>query len=419
MKNGFMVIIIVLLPIYSYTIENRIELPSSFNPVGSGSRALAMGGAFIGIANDATAASWNPGGLNILEKSELSIVFSDVRRYEHIKFATNPEGAGKNSINTDSINYMSFAYPFELYNRHISFAISYQYLFNFDRHWQFQINTTDQYHDQYSYLQTGKLTAIGFSFCVEIMPELSAGITLNIWDDQLSQNSWTQYIKRRMISNVSGNTLRQSLQTEKYTMKGINTTTGLLWQGKQLSIGFVLKSSFTGEIDHTYISYQSNTISQDRLKLPLSFGVGLSWMFSERFFISMDAYQTKWQDYIYISEENKQICPVSGLPVEESDIEPTNQIRFGAEYVYLIPEYQCAVPLRAGLFYDPVPDNNHPDDFYGGSFGFGLSFSQFSFDFAYQFRFGKDVNKTMIKARKFSEDIKEHSLYFSCIYYLN
>jgi hypothetical protein len=51
MKNGFMVIIIVLLPIYSYTIENRIELPSSFNPVGSGSRALAMGGAFIGIAN--------------------------------------------------------------------------------------------------------------------------------------------------------------------------------------------------------------------------------------------------------------------------------------------------------------------------------------------------------------------------------
>ena len=41
----------------------RVEIPSSPNPVGSGARALGMGGAFIAIADDATAASWNPGGL--------------------------------------------------------------------------------------------------------------------------------------------------------------------------------------------------------------------------------------------------------------------------------------------------------------------------------------------------------------------
>jgi len=42
-------------------------VPSSINPVGSGARAIGMGGAFIGVADDATAASWNPGGLIQLE----------------------------------------------------------------------------------------------------------------------------------------------------------------------------------------------------------------------------------------------------------------------------------------------------------------------------------------------------------------
>jgi len=74
------------------------------------------------------------------------------------------------------------------------------------------------YHDLYVYRQTGKLIALGLSFCVEIIPELSAGITLN---------------------------------------------------------------------------------------------------------------HTKWQDYVYITRDNnnKQIRPITGYPVEESDINPTNQIK--------------------------------------------------------------------------------------------
>ena len=38
-----------------------IEFSASPNPVGSGARALGMGGAFIAVADDATSASWNPG----------------------------------------------------------------------------------------------------------------------------------------------------------------------------------------------------------------------------------------------------------------------------------------------------------------------------------------------------------------------
>ena len=37
-------------------------------PVGSGARAIGQGGAFIAVADDATAASWNPGALIQLER---------------------------------------------------------------------------------------------------------------------------------------------------------------------------------------------------------------------------------------------------------------------------------------------------------------------------------------------------------------
>jgi hypothetical protein len=54
-----------LLPVRSQaaTIFQQVGVASPPVPVGSGARAMAMGGAFIATADDATAASWNPAGL--------------------------------------------------------------------------------------------------------------------------------------------------------------------------------------------------------------------------------------------------------------------------------------------------------------------------------------------------------------------
>src|SRR3989338_2646899 len=71
---------ILLIP--SYSFAQNLEIPSSLNPVGSGARAIGMGGAFIAIADDATAASWNPAGLVQLEKPEISAVGSFFYRHE-------------------------------------------------------------------------------------------------------------------------------------------------------------------------------------------------------------------------------------------------------------------------------------------------------------------------------------------------
>src|SRR3990170_2393337 len=46
--------------------------PGAFLFYGVGGRALAMGGAYYAISDDATAAYWNPAGLANLQRKELS-----------------------------------------------------------------------------------------------------------------------------------------------------------------------------------------------------------------------------------------------------------------------------------------------------------------------------------------------------------
>src|SRR6187549_3453479 len=73
MRKLFILIALVALPLAAQNtdIESLSGLQFSFgNP---GARSLGMGGAFLGLADDATAAEANPAGLTILRKAEFSI----------------------------------------------------------------------------------------------------------------------------------------------------------------------------------------------------------------------------------------------------------------------------------------------------------------------------------------------------------
>lgn len=58
--------------------------------IGAGARALAMGGAFVAAANDATAAFWNPAGLALINDVELSTMHQtadDLQSYDFYNIA--------------------------------------------------------------------------------------------------------------------------------------------------------------------------------------------------------------------------------------------------------------------------------------------------------------------------------------------
>jgi hypothetical protein len=410
--------------------SDRVEIPSSFNPVGSGARAIGMGGAFIAVADDATAASWNPGGLIQLTAPEFSLVTSGFSREEAIEFGTNPEAEGSHRVTEGNINYLSAAYPFGLFNRNMVVSLSYQHLYDFTRDWQFRLgNPLLGTEEAWNYQQTGRLSALGISYCVQLVPQLSLGITLNLWDDDLTDNQWQQ--DYTSVRSMGGMPMAELNKKETYSLSGFNANVGLLWRATyKLTIGAVLKTPFKADVKHDITERQvykmppedmvlsESTSRDEEIEMPMSWGIGLAYRFSDKFFISGDIYRTEWDDFVYKDENGNENNPVSGLPVNESDIEPTHQVRIGAEYRLMNEKKGYIIPLRAGIFYDPAPAEGSPDDFYGFSIGSGFTENnRFSIDIAYQYRFGRDVGKSVLQSRNFSQDVDEHMLYLSIIFY--
>lgn len=78
--------------------------------MGVGARALGMGGAFTAVANDSTAAFWNPAGLAKLKRHEASFMHSsltDDRDYNFFNYANVLTKDGK-SEGTVAISHINF-----------------------------------------------------------------------------------------------------------------------------------------------------------------------------------------------------------------------------------------------------------------------------------------------------------------------
>ena len=101
-----------------------------------------MGGAFIAIADDATAASWNPSGLIQLEKPELSVVGAYVSNDQDFSASSNYPAVSNYSDDLTNLNYFSASYPFNLGNRNMVVSMNYQRLYEFNLSYGYRFNAT-------------------------------------------------------------------------------------------------------------------------------------------------------------------------------------------------------------------------------------------------------------------------------------
>ena len=407
----------------------RVEIPSSLNPVGSGARALGMGGAFIAIADDATAASWNPGGLIQLETPEISLVGASFNRSEDNSFGVSPEASGEQSIFEERINYLSAAYPFTLWGHNMIVSLNYQNLYDFTRDWSFSLTEQSEITSltqNIDYQQEGGLSATGIAYGMQITPQFSFGFTLNFWEDGIYNNDWEQTTRQQGSGTVLGNPFTfESITSDKYSFSGFNINLGILWNiTNKLTLGAVFKTPFEADLKHesTFVSSghpegnssNSNSYIEDEtLDMPMSYGIGIAYRFSDQFTLSADVYRTEWGNFILTDSKGNDTSPTTGQPISESDIGPTHQVRIGGEYLFIKPKH--LIPLRGGVFYDPAPAEGSPDDYFGFSLGTGISYGRFIFDIAYQYRFGNNVGTSILKNLDFSQDVEEHTIYSSVI----
>jgi len=430
---GFTIFIIP--NISSAQVFPRIEIPSSMTPVGSGARALGMGGAFIAVADDATAASWNPGGLTQLETPEVSVVGAYFDRTESNNFGTNTSANDEQNIANYNINYLSAAYPFTFLNRNMIVSASHQYLYDFSRELEYPNSYSDistTYNATGDVHHEGGLSAIGIAYGIQVTPRFSFGITFNFWQDGVYDNELKMDVNERGTGSASGNYYISNIQyIDTYSYKGFNVNMGALWNiSNQLTFGLVIKTPFTADLTHKSNLeieidfptvpelnqyYQSTSEDNVELDIPMSYGIGFAYRFSDNLTASFDIYRTEWDDFTLTNEDGDETSPITGEPIEEADIDPTNQIRTGIEYLHITNTY--VIPVRGGLFYDPAPADGGSDAFYGYSFGTGFAKGKIVFDIAYQYRFGKDVAEFILEEFEFSQDMREHTIYASIIYH--
>jgi len=406
----------------------QIVVPSSINPVGSGARAIGMGGAFISVADDATAASWNPGGLIQLETPEVSIVGTWFPRNEAVDSANHPEAAGEYLVSNTDLNYLSAAYPFSLFQRNMIVSLNYQNLLDLARNWKFPVTieepgltTTQEVESK----QEGNLAALGLAYGIQISPTFSAGLTLNFWEDWLSSHEWKHEFHMWGSGFYNGLPFTSDYRrTDCSAASGFNVNLGVMWSiTDRLSFGAVLKTPFTADLDQS-TSEQAETQppglipdepvpEYEKLDMPMSYGIGLAYRFSDLLTGSFDVYRTEWDDLAVIDADGKKTSLITGKSSGESDIAPTHQIRAGVEYLHITNRF--VIPFRGGLFYDPAPAEGSPDQFYGFSIGSGIARGKIVFDAAYQYRFGNDVGAFDNGTVDFSEDVREHTIYTSLI----
>lgn len=413
----------------------QVEISSSLNPIGSGARATGMGGAFIGVADDATAASWNPAGLVQLEKPEASFVYAYQNSTQKYNSTLHPElGGTENDWDTHSVNYASVAYPFKAFERNMIVSLNYQRLYELDKKlgisYKWPLTAPNSLVDSISYSQTGGLAVLSPAFAVQIIPELSIGATLNIWDN-LVGSSWKSSYTSSGSGSLGGMTFNETISSNKKNdFSGVNANLGVMYSpSAQITIGAVYKFAFDADLDKKGSSTISKTFpalpafnttttslndEKKKMKMPASYGLGVSYKPTDNWVFALDGYYTDWSRFTIVDSLGNQINPIYGTPLSDGRLSDTVQVRVGGEYLFIMDKN--IIPVRAGFFYDPEPAKNNMKDFYGFSLGSGYSTPRFSFDISYQFRTASNATGDL-PFEDISADITQHTIMSSLIFY--
>lgn len=438
----------------------QLEFSISPSPVGSGARAAGMADAFVGVADDATAASWNPAGLVQLERPEISLVseFNLV----HDEFRSDEEFDNDESFSdfNGGLNFASITYPIPvlLAGRNAVIGLSYQQRYDLDR--SFDVGLINRVTTPvaiestllFDFEQEGALGTITPAFAIEITDRLSIGAAVNFWrSSPFNDNGWEQTVNvdtTTIIDTTGGPVTQTTTRTtvEEYDdLRGENFTAGLLWNvNPKWNLALRYDSGFTGDIKYKTSTVGSNIVmpvfarERREMRFPDSWTIATAYRPYDKLTLAMSITRTDWNDFYIKTAAGVKFSLVDGTGLNEArhtKFDPTYTVRFGWEYV-LIPDnldsnLDWLWSLRGGVFLDQEPasgrsnfdptakGDGEAEDFYGLALGVGVqAYNRVNVDFAYQLRYGEGVNSDRIRGLDgFEQDFMQHRFLLSTIIY--
>jgi hypothetical protein len=374
------------------------QAQASFTLVGAGARAGGMGGAFTAMADDATAASFNPAGLAQLIEPEASVVASYRRQKDRFVDFTSSDQVPVLALTDSSLdfdrtdlNFASITLPFHAFGRLWCAQVSTHELVDFTysgsrEFLETEANGTPLFRLRQSSEQTGGIRVHSASLALAATERALVGVTLNRW-----RGEWT-------YSSLNAEAPVATLNEEKFLFRqsnhltGWNADFGLLLRYPRLNVGLRYQMPFRAAYEfrsalETDLPTPLRPSGRTRTHLhwPGTLTAGIAWKPADRWTTSVDWSRTDWSHLSFAPASGGDKLNFFDLQTAgRTGASEVSTWRLGTEVLFFVGD--AVVPLRFGGFREPQPAR---DPVTGGrmvttgySLGLGVKRGAVSFDLA-------------------------------------
>ncbi len=346
-----------------------------------GARSLGLGGAFVGLADDATAAFANPAGLTILRKAEVAFEGRS-HRYKNVFTAGGhvfgaPTGIGHDTIDglvidtfenrQENISFLSFVYPKQ------SWRIA------FYKHtpgdFETIVNNQGLFVGQspvswvwpYQASIDLEIVSVGISGAYKISDRLSVG--LGISRDAFNLEAITRRFARNVAFIVPDFENEENVDTYQQQWghdEDLSFNIGFLWQiPRKFSIGGVYRNGstfhFSSRTTRGPASETPGEVSAEvgaLFRIPDVYGVGFALAPKDSLRITFDYNRVKYSslaedtvDIYAAPSDDSQLARDIRAATRKLAIRDSNEYHLGVEFFFV--KMKSPLSLRLGCWYDP------------------------------------------------------------------
>ncbi len=382
-----------------------------------GARALSMGSAYIGVADDFTASYWNPAGLAQMKRLEFT---GGISNLAHSTTSTYYGNSLTDDGTSTTLNDLGFVFPFPTvqgslvfafgynkiadYGQDLSFSgfnptssilptlfdsdVKYDIPFNvFLANTNFYTSVQDSVNQRAVAKETGSMGMWSLSGAIDIEENISLGVTLNILNGKYLFDR--NYVEEDTKNVYSDNTALLSDSAyhrfnkfyydshNEMEITGSSFTIGLMYRSDLYRVGAVIRTPQIVSVKFNYDrtgesvfdatgSWQGN-IPPDKQKhafnanydfgviSPWNFGIGFSIYALPQLLLSADIDYSDWSQIEWAEDADLQKENIS----LQSNFRSVTNYRIGTEFD--VPKTDIRV--RAGYSVKPSPYKNDPSSF--------------------------------------------------------
>jgi len=350
-----------------------------FNFITPGARATALGGAFIGLADDATAVESNPAGLTQLLTPEVSAEFKYInytteQLYENLPTRDNynPETelwSGEITRkefddSVASVPFMSVVYPFKRF----VLSLYRQELANYKSSYRTSAYPIVVPGTGWAILPVDAsvdliVTNYGLGAAIQLFENFSLAISPR-WSRMNMKSHSTRFKPSPFSLSTPTDFSEDDIINETIIDdedNGFGMNAGLMWSPHpRVSIGIVYRSGTTFTVTEKNgrktsfnrldpdSDYYDSDLAEFTLRVPASFGIGIAFRATDFLTFTLDEVHIRYEDLL---EDFDFLFEQEEITKDDFIIENVTELHFGVEYILVLGKRLLA--LRAGVYNNP------------------------------------------------------------------